>query len=324
MILRQKDFLDIASLSRRELLGLLTLGITLKRRRRAGRTALKGSILAMIFQKPSLRTRVSFDAAMRELGGHAIYLGPQDIQLGAREAIPDVARTLSRYVHAIMARVFDHAHLEELARSSSVPVINGLSNDSHPCQILADLMTILERKKRLTGVKVTFLGDGGSNVARSLIEGCVKVGASLVIAAPPGFHPALRREGSQVEVTEDPRLAARGAEVLYTDVWASMGEEREAQERAARMRPYQLNNDLLKLASPGCIVMHCLPAHRGEEITREVLEGPASIVFDQAENRLHAQKALLLSLRPARRRPIFSAVAGSSGGRGPASGRPAP
>ncbi|MBI3287232.1 MAG: ornithine carbamoyltransferase [Chloroflexi bacterium] len=299
--------LSIAHLSPEEIEQLLQLAAELKSEWRGGRQRplLRGKILGMIFQKPSLRTRVSFEVGMQHLGGQALYLSPQEIQLGQRESVPDVARVLSRYMDGIMARVFEHSYLEELARHATVPVINGLSDLCHPCQALSDLFTLREKRGALRGLKLAYVGDG-NNVAHSLLFATSKVGMNIVLACPPGFEPRrevvaqareyARASGSRVEVLRDPEEAVRGADVIYTDVWASMGQESERAQRLKVFPPYQVNTELVSAAGDGALVMHCLPAHRGEEITAEVLEGPHSIVFDQAENRLHLQKAILARL----------------------------
>jgi ornithine carbamoyltransferase len=302
-----KDLIGIENLQKEQLDEFLATAKKLKAKRRKGgnKPILEGKTLGMIFQKPSLRTRVSFDMAMLHLGGHALYLSPNEIGLGQRESIADVARVLSRYVDGIMARVFAHAHVVELAEYSRVPVINGLSDWEHPCQALADILTIDECFGRLEGLRVAFLGDG-NNVARSLMFACVLSGAHFIGASPKGFEldsASLEKarglahaSGGGVETTDDPERAARNADVLYTDVWASMGQEEQAGERARIFPPYQINSALVALANPEVVVMHCLPAHRGAEITDEVIDGPHSVVFDQAENRMHAQKGILAVL----------------------------
>ncbi len=263
---------------------------------------LAGKNLALLFEKPSLRTRVSFEVAMRQLGGHALYLSPAEVGLGKREPVADVARVLSRQVDVVAARTFEHKTVEELARWAEVPVINALSDGEHPCQALADLLTIYEKKGRWEGLTLAYVGDG-NNVARSLALGSAMVGMSFRIASPAGYglpeavvEEARRRaaaSGAEVVCLESPEEAVRGADIVYTDVWASMGSEDEAEERARAFAGYQVTPELVALAAPDAIVMHDLPAHRGEEIADEVIEGPQSVVFDQAENRLHAQKALL-------------------------------
>jgi ornithine carbamoyltransferase len=262
---------------------------------------LRGRTLAMVFQKPSNRTRVSFEVGMYQLGGHALHLLPQEIQIGKRETPSDTGRVLARYIDAIMIRTFDHGEVEELAEAAEVPVINGLTDAHHPCQALADLLTVREEFGRLEGVEISYVGDG-NNVAHSLALGCALTGARLTIAHPEGHAPdpgIMELAGSwgvAPTLTEDPREAASGARVIYTDVWASMGQEAEAEERKKGFVPYQVNEDLMGLAEDDAIFLHCLPAHRGEEVTASVIDGPQSRVFDQAENRLHAQKALLYLL----------------------------
>lgn len=298
-----KHLLAISDLSVAEFNQYLTTAKKLKAEWRKGgnEPILKKKTLGMIFQKPSLRTRVSFDMAMLHLGGHALYLSPDEIGLGKRESVADVARVLSRYVDGIFARVFAHAHVVELAQYSRVPVINGLSDWEHPCQALADAFTIVERFGKLNGLRVVFFGDG-NNVARSLMFACVLGGAEFVCASPRGYEldaksiEKARAMGGQVTITDDPPSAAKNADVLYTDVWASMGQEQEATERVKIFPPFQINAALVALAKPKAIVMHCLPAHRGMEITDDVMDGPHSVVFDQAENRLHAQKGILAEL----------------------------
>ena len=303
-----RHFLSIADLSSDEVWALLDKACALKdERQKTGenKPLLRGKTLGMIFQKPSLRTRVSFDMAMIQLGGQALYLSPNEIQLGKRESVADVARVLSRYVDAIMARVFAHRDVEELAAYSRVPVINGLSDFNHPCQGMADLLTIYERYDKLTGLKLAYVGDG-NNVAHSLLLGASKTGMHITVATPTGYepHPAVVRlartfateSGSEVIITNDPRQAVRDADVIYTDVWTSMGQEAEAEQRLKVFPPYQVNGELVAQARPEVIIMHCLPAHRGQEITDEVADGPHSVLFDQAENRMHAQKAILVSL----------------------------
>ena len=262
---------------------------------------LRGRTLAMVFQKPSNRTRVSFEVGMYQLGGHALHLLPQEIQIGKRETPSDTGRVLARYIDAIMVRTFDHEEVEELADAAEVPVINGLTDRHHPCQALADLLTVREEFERLEGLKISYIGDG-NNVAHSLAVACALTGASLTIAHPKGHAPdpavikLADTLGAAPTLTEDPREAASGARVVYTDVWVSMGQEDEAEERKKRLAPYRVDEELMGLAERDAIFLHCLPAHRGEEVTAEVIDGPQSRVFDQAENRLHAQKALLYLL----------------------------
>lgn len=303
----KRDFLSLADLSPERAWSLLESAIALKQEWREGGNVprLAGRTLAMIFQKPSLRTRVSFEMAMRHEGGHALYIGPDEIQLGRRESVADVARVLSRYVDAIMARVFAHEHVLELACYATVPVINGLSDYGHPCQGLADMLTVYEKLGHLKGVRLTYLGDG-NNVLHSLLFAGALYGMHIVASTPEGYDPlpkAVRRAreiaadtGAAIELVRDPRRAVEGADVLYTDTWTSMGQEAEAEARRQIFPPYQVNRSLLEHALTGAGVMHCLPAHRGQEITDEVADGPNSWLFDQAENRLHAQKAVLVDL----------------------------
>ncbi|MGA2315942.1 MAG: ornithine carbamoyltransferase [Thermodesulfobacteriota bacterium] len=263
---------------------------------------LKGKTLAMIFEKPSTRTRVSFEVGMWQLGGYALYLSASDLQLGRGETIADTAQVLSRYVDGIMARVFVHQTILDLVKYSRVPVVNGLSDFTHPCQGLADLFTVYEKKGRLSGLKLAYVGDG-NNVAHSLLYGCSKVGMDITLACPKGYEPNPkvvskakeegRRSGGKVKVTNDPKEAVREADIVYTDVWASMGKEKEHEKRVKVFKPYQVNGKLIKEAKVDYLFMHCLPAHRGEEVTDEVADSKNSVIFDQAENRLHTQKALL-------------------------------
>ncbi len=303
----KRDFLTLADQSPAALGDLLALARALKAERQTGgnRPLLAGRTLGMIFQKPSLRTRVSFEMAMEHLGGHAVYLSPEEIQLGKRESVADVARVLSRYVDAIMARVFAHDDVVALAQWASVPVINGLSDYSHPCQGLADLLTIQEHLGTLAGVRLAYVGDG-NNVLASLLFGAALTGMALSAATPPGYAPdpevvaraegLARGTGATLRIVTDPAEAVAGAQVVYTDTWTSMGQEAEAAARREAFRGYQVNAALLAGANADVGVMHCLPAHRGEEITDEVADGPHSWLFDQAENRLHAQKAVLVDL----------------------------
>lgn len=302
-----KHFLAISDSSPNELRDLLDLARTLKQELLAGgnRPLLAGKVLAMIFQKPSLRTRVSFDMAMRHLGGDALYLSPNEIGLGGRESIADVARVMAGYVHAIMARVFDHAHVLELARWSAIPVINGLSDYNHPCQALADAFTIQERFGARSDLTVAYVGDG-NNVAVSLMHICAKLGWNFSIASPEGYdlnsravelgQEIARETGSRLRFLREPREAVSGASVVYTDTWTSMGQEAETARRAAVFPPFQVNSELLQEANRDAIVMHCLPAHRNQELTDEVADGPQSVIFAQAHNRMHAQKAILARL----------------------------
>ncbi len=300
----KRDFLSETDFSVEEIWGILETAQKLKQQTRSGspHPILQGKTLAMIFQKPSNRTRVSFEVGMYQLGGHAVYLGPQEIGLGVRESVADVARVLSRFCNGIMARVFGHHLVEELAQWAEVPVINGLSDRLHPCQILGDSLTILEHKKRLQAVKIAYVGDG-YNIANSWINLAGVVELDLRLACPRGYEPdpkllaqARAKKVSKIELTEDPKQAVSGADVVYTDTWASMGQEAEAEKRKKIFRPYTVDESLLAHADPQHIVMHCLPAHRGDEITDAVMDGPHSVVFDEAENRLHVQKAILVKL----------------------------
>ncbi|MCL4255751.1 MAG: ornithine carbamoyltransferase [Anaerolineae bacterium] len=303
----KRDFLDFSSWSAKELFELIESAVYLKREWQNGgnRPVLAGKVLAMIFQKPSLRTRVSFDVAMKHVGGDAIMLGPDEIGLGKRESVADVAQVLSGMVQGIMARVFDHQHVVELASCATVPVINGLSDDEHPCQALADMLTIYEHFGTLKGLKLAYIGDG-NNVAASLLLACAQLGLDFAIAAPNGYEIPSRfmvraaqfasSTGIKIETFTDPQAAVFHADVVYTDTWVSMGQEKEAEERLPIFMPYQVNESLLKHAKSSAIVMHCLPAHRGQEITDMVMDGAQSVVFEQAANRLHAQKALLVRL----------------------------
>jgi ornithine carbamoyltransferase len=300
---KARHFLSSGDLSREETLDLFVLAADLKRRWKAGdRSApLAGRTVALIFEKPSLRTRVTFEVGLIQLGGRGLYLSGSEIGLGTRESVPDVARNLSRWVDGIAARVYAHATVQGLARHASVPVINGLSDFEHPCQALADFFTLWERKIDLRGLRVVWLGDG-NNVCHSLILMGAVLGVSSVVACPPGYEPdpgvqaQVRRLGGALQVTSDAREAVTGADVVYTDVWTSMGQEAERETRREAFARYQLNERVLGFARPSALVMHCLPAHRGEEITDAVLDGPQSIVLDQAENRLHAQKAVVHTL----------------------------
>ena len=298
--LKGRSFTRVADWSRDELLEVLDLADELKRLQHA-RTEhhlLPGRTLGMIFQKPSTRTRVSFEVGIYQLGGTGLYLSAGDLQLGRGETIKDTAVVLSRYLDAIMIRTFAQSDVEELAANGSIPVINGLTDSAHPCQALADVMTIRDRFGRCEGLKVVYLGDG-NNVCASLMVACAKLGMEFVAATPPGYRPdedvvrIAREAGGTVELVDDPRAAVEGADVLYTDVWTSMGQEEERQQRLEDLAGFGIDADLVKQAGDGAVVLHCLPAHYGEEITEQVLYGPQSAVWDQAENRLHAQKALM-------------------------------
>jgi ornithine carbamoyltransferase len=296
--LKGRHFTRVADFSRDELELVLDTAARLKEAPREDQHLLPGRGLGMIFQKPSTRTRVSFEVGMAQLGGHALYLRSDDLQLGRGETIKDTAVVLSRYLDAIMIRTFAQDDVEELARNASIPVINGLTDSAHPCQALADVLTVRERLGRIEGVRVAYFG-AGNNVCSSLMVAVARLGGSFVAATPPGYEPdeqalAIAREsGAQVDVTNDPQEAVRGAAVLYTDVWTSMGQDEEREQRLRDLDGYGITSDLVAKAGDGAIVLHCLPAHYGEEITEEVLYGPSSAVWDEAENRLHAQKALL-------------------------------
>ena len=298
-----KNFLSIADLSRERIFKLFGLAADLKQRWKSGRrgTPLSGRSMALIFEKQSLRTRVTFEVGIVQLGGRAVYLSGHEIGLGTRESVPDVARNLSRWVDGIAARVYSHATVEGLARHASVPVINGLSDFEHPCQALADYYTLWERGIDLASMRLAWIGDG-NNVCHSVLLAGALVGASMVVACPPGYEPnagvqaTVRKLGGKLEVTSDAREAATGADVLYTDVWVSMGQEAERVQRVEAFNRYQLNDTVVGFAKPSALLMHCLPAHRGEEITDTLLDGPRSIVLEQSENRLHAQKAVIFEL----------------------------
>lgn len=304
--MKAKNLISIEDLSLDEIEEIFKLAKRLKGEDREVKTEpLKGKTLGLIFEKPSLRTRVSFEVAMAQLGGYAIYLGPDEIKLGKREAVKDVAKTLSRYLDGIVARTFKHEDLLGLARHSTIPVINGLSDLSHPCQVLADLFTIKEKFGRTSYIKIAFIGDG-NNVCNSLLYGCAKLGIDLSVATPKGYEPKreiyreakelARISGAKVIHYNDPYEAVCDADIIYTDVWTSMGQEKEGKTRAKAFKGFQVNSKLCSKAKGNYCLMHCLPAHRGEEITDECLDGPHSIVFDQAENRLHVEKAILLLL----------------------------
>ncbi len=306
MDLKGRDFLTLADFSQDEIWYLLQLAKDLKDKQKRGipHEYLKGKTLAMIFQKASTRTRVSFEVAMYHLGGFPMFLSKNDLQMGRGEPIKDTARVLSRYVDGIMIRTYSHKEVEELAHYASIPVINGLTDDYHPTQALADLLTIWEHKGTLSGLKLAYIGDG-NNMAHSLLLGGALMGLEVVVASPEGYQPSegvvkkaqsLASDGEKIKVVVDPEEAVQEADVLYTDVWASMGQEEEAAIRKNALARYQINQELLKHAKKDAIVMHCLPAHRGEEITDDIMEGPQSVVFDEAENRLHAHKAILAAV----------------------------
>jgi ornithine carbamoyltransferase len=307
-----KDLLDVAAVSKAEVESLLTLAAELKDKQQRGiaHPLLEGKTLGLLFQKPSTRTRVSFEAGMNQLGGHALVLPMADIQLSRGESVADTARVLSRYLDGIVIRTYDHATVEEWAREATMPVINGLTDLSHPCQALSDLLTIQEKKGKLKGIKIAYVGDG-NNVANSLIEAAAKMGMTIALGCPSGYQPdqhvvdvarlEAAKTGAVIELVHDPHVAVKEADVIYADVWISMGREREQARRLKVLAPYQVNSRLVGKAKPDAIVMHCLPAHRGEEISAEVLDGPQSVIIDQAENRLHMQKAILTKLLGKRR-----------------------
>ncbi|MCH8927802.1 MAG: ornithine carbamoyltransferase [Candidatus Marinimicrobia bacterium] len=298
------NFISIYDLSADEIHETLDLAVEIKAKLKAGENykPLEGKTLSMIFAKPSARTRISFETGIKKLGGYALYLSPNDISIGKREAVKDIARVISRYNDGIMARLFSHDHMLELAEYASIPVINGLTDYNHPCQIMGDILTVKEHRGDLSDLKVAFIGDG-NNVANSWVNLASKIPMHFVLAGPEGFGPdsetwsrAEEAGLSSLEITHDPVDAVRDADVVYTDVWASMGQESESADRAEKFQPFQLNSELMSNAKPSTLVMHCLPAHRGDEITDDVMDGPNSIVFDQAENRMHAQNAIMVQL----------------------------
>jgi ornithine carbamoyltransferase len=304
----QKDFLTIEQCTPNEVMSLLTDALHMKKLQKQGiqHPYLSGKVLGLIFEKSSTRTRVSFEVGMLQLGGHAIFLSSKDIQLGRGETASDTAKVLSRYVDGLMIRTFSHSSIEEFSQNATVPVINGLTDLHHPCQVLADLLTVLEHKGKLNGLKMCYVGDGNNNMAHSLIEGAVKVGMHISVASPIGYEPNAdilhqanldaEQTGGSVTVTSDPVEAVKAADVIVTDVWTSMGMESEQEERLKAFQPFQVNQELCEHAKKDYIFLHCLPAHRGEEVTAEIIDGPHSVVFDEAENRLHAQKAILKAL----------------------------
>lgn len=305
--LKGRDFLGLIDYKPEEIRYLLDLAIELKRKQKAGEThqPLKGKTLGMIFEKSSTRTRVSFEVGMYQLGGHALFLSRNEIQMGRGEPIRDTAQVMSRYIDGMIIRTFGHRNVVELARNATIPVINALSDQSHPCQALADYQTVLEHKGKLEGLKIAYIGDG-NNMAHSLMMGAAKLGMHFASASPAGYEPdaevfQLAKEvaaetGGRVDVLRDPREAIENADVVYTDVWASMGFEEEQKQREQAFKHYQVNEALTAYAKPDYLFMHCLPAHRGEEVSEGVIDGKHSIIFDEAENRLHAQKAILASL----------------------------
>ncbi|WP_338098500.1 ornithine carbamoyltransferase [Methanolapillus ohkumae] len=298
-----KDLISMADLSLEDIYEILDLAAEIKEKRRQGKVIdhLRNKSLGMIFEKSSTRTRVSFEVGMNDLGGHAIYLNSNDIQIGRGETVEDTAKVLSRYLHGIIARVYSHDTLVKLSENASIPVINALSDEEHPCQVLADLMTIMEYKNRVSGMKFVWVGDG-NNVCNSLMLACAIVGMEIVVACPKGYEPdekyviKTKELGGILTVTDNPLEASKNADVLYTDVWVSMGDEEEEEKRLKDFKNFQINEELIAVSKPDVLVMHCLPAHRGLEISAGAIDGPHSVVFDQAENRLHAQKAVLLKL----------------------------
>jgi ornithine carbamoyltransferase len=305
--MKGKDFTSIHDLSLSEIEGIFKLSADLKAKlkKKEPHSLLAGKTLALIFEKPSTRTRVSFEVGMFQLGGKTVHLSPRAVQLGEREAVSDVARTLSRYVDGVMLRTFSHQLLIDFAKYADVPVLNGLSDLLHPCQALSDIFTVLEKKGNVKGIKFAYIGDG-NNVCHSLMFAAAKVGMNLTVATPKGYEPKetvikqafadAKKTGIEIDILNDPVIAAKDADVIYTDVWASMGQEAESKKRKAAFKKFQINKKLVNLAKKDVVVMHCLPAKRGEEITDEVVDGKNSVVFDQAENRLHVQKAILALL----------------------------
>ena len=303
--LKGRDLLSLYDLSRQDIDMIFKTAETLKTMQKMGAEykPLKGKTLGLVFEKSSTRTRVSFEVGIWQLGGYGLFLSKNDLQLGRGEPIKDTARVLSRYLDGIMIRAYRHSEVEELAQYADIPIINGLTDLYHPCQVLADLFTIYEKKKKFSGLKLAFLGDGDNNMSNSLLLGCSKVGMDISVASPMGYQPTdmilkkaqecAKLSGSKITITDDVYEACKGADVLYTDVWTSMGQEEEQEQRKQIFSGYQINSEILKIANEDALVMHCLPAHRGEEITDEVMEGPNSVVFDEAENRLHVQKSIM-------------------------------
>jgi len=300
-----KNLITLKDLTAAEIEGIFELAAEIKKKGKSYGRPLIGKSLALVFQKPSMRTRVSFEVGMYELGGHAVYLGPQEVGLGKREAVKDFAKTISRYVDGAVLRTFSQRHIDEFAQYANMPVINGLSDMLHPCQALGDIFTMLEKASGLNGITLAWVGDG-NNVLHSLLHGCGKLGINLNIAVPKGYEPNSRvlreakndakRSGAVIKLSSKPQDVLAGADFVYTDAWASMGQEKEYKKRLKIFKEFQLNSRLLKHANKNALVLHCLPAHRGEEITDEVIDGPQSIVYEQAENRLHVQKAVLVKL----------------------------
>jgi len=303
--MKSTDFLSVRDMSGKEILATLSLARSMKANRRKYRKVLDGKALALILEKPSLRTRASFDVGIQQLGGFSLYLSPAEISLGKRESIHDVAKNLERMVEGIMIRTFAHQIVLDLAKYANVPVINGLSDYSHPCQAIADFMTLQEKKKKLKGLKLCYVGDG-NNVAHSLMFAGARLGVNVTVACPPGYEPNAaatgqamedaKETGARIDIVHDPLEGVKNADAVYTDVWASMGQEAEAEVRRKVFTPYQVNSSLMAKAKRDAIFMHCLPAHRGDEVTDEVIDSKQSVVFDEAENRLHAQKAILYQL----------------------------
>ncbi len=304
-----KDFLMVSDFSTQEIHDTFSIALDMKKDRRKYSKALDGETLALIFEKPSLRTRTTFDVGIQQLGGYSIYLSPAEINLGKRESVYDVAKNLERMVQGIMIRTFGHDIVENMSKFASIPIINGLTDYSHPCQAMADFLTILEVKGKLEGLKVAYVGDG-NNVAHSLMDAGARLGVNVSIGCPSGYEPNLnawrltteiaKENGCVIEVTNNPFEAVKNADVVYTDVWASMGQESEAAERRRIFMPYQVNSKLMTSAKDDATFMHCLPAHRGDEVTDEVIDAPSSVVFQEAENRLHAQKAVMYQLMKSR------------------------
>ena len=303
--MKSTDFLSVRDMSGKEILATFSIARSMKANKKKYSKSLQGKTLALIFEKPSLRTRTSFDVGIQQLGGFSLYLSPAEISLGKRESIYDVAKNLERMVEGIMIRTFAHQIVLDMAKYASIPVINGLTDYSHPCQVMADYMTIQEKKKKLKGLKLCYVGDG-NNMAHSLMFGGARLGVDVTVACPPGYEPSpaateqakddARGSGSHIEIVHDPVEGVRGADVVYTDVWASMGQEAEAEARKKIFLPFQVNKHLMSMAKKEALFMHCLPAHRGDEVTDEVIDSTQSIVFDEAENRLHAQKAIMYQL----------------------------
>ncbi|MDO8536570.1 MAG: ornithine carbamoyltransferase [Candidatus Omnitrophota bacterium] len=301
--MKKKDLLSISGLTPEYIESILELGKKIKNDRTGYSESLKGKSLGLIFQKPSNRTRVSFEIGMVQLGGYAIYLGPSEIGMGGRESVKDVAKVLSRYLDCLVARTYKHADVEDLAKHATVPVINGLSDYAHPCQALSDIFTIKEKFGTFKGITLSYIGDA-NNVLNSLMCASAKVGLNLKAATPKGYEPDKKAvdvakrsaalSGAGIEFSHDPKLCAKGADVVYTDVWVSMGQEKESAKRLADFKGFQINDDIMKVTNKNCLVMHCLPAHRGDEITDSVIDSKNSVVYDQAENRMHIQKAILL------------------------------